>query len=222
MARSFEDHCNRTEENDDDVEISNGTVDQVSRGIQWIKKHPVLAAVVWMFGGSENATDYYKQLVEQAQAEDYAASGERLFANGDSNLLARRLSWSDQHGKNLAVVFDESERKSVSAPQLLYGRKNQEFHLPPKSALKKGTRSVDSYEQEMLQSILKHTQSKQFNSSSLKDADKGIMKKHIDSPQWGWYVNTSPMTDQFLMNQKLKEKSTEEPRTTPPQGIDQF
>mmetsp|Transcript_7211 Transcript_7211/g.9397 ORF Transcript_7211/g.9397 Transcript_7211/m.9397 type:complete len:122 (-) Transcript_7211:1111-1476(-) len=108
------------QDDEEEEPSSTGTAEHVSRGIQWVKKHPVLAAVVWMFGGSENATEYYNELVEQAKSQSSQSiintDSKDVSQNIEQNVkiekrdrhpFGKSLSWSDHHGKSLAEYFDE-------------------------------------------------------------------------------------------------------------------
>lgn len=143
-------------------EKEDSSYEKVSRGFQWVKKHPVLATVMWMFGGSENASEYYNELVEQAKAQtsmggeegdggddiqSEAGLGElnndfaklRVLRRAERAHRSKSLSWSDQHGKSLAQYYSVEDHKqpaAASAPQLMYCRtSNHNFN--PKSVLKR-------------------------------------------------------------------------------------
>jgi hypothetical protein len=244
------------EEHEDQLEISNSAVEQVSCGIQWIKRHPVLAAVVWMFGGADNATDYYRELVVQAKnqgtssvAEDYSDDIHYIKQNSKNSLdfhdhyvqkIVKRLSWSDQHGQTL-VQFVEEKRQSVSAPAILYTQR------PIKSALKISQSCQVTDKQVCLlnstlapplhrdtlakESILKsgvgewallrdynsercagekHSAAGVMQCTEIKSENKntGSMASlnESPSPQWGWYVNVSPVSSQFCGKQDQNPK----------------
>jgi len=165
-------------------------------GIQWLKKHPVLAAVVWLFGKSA----YSDFFIQQPQAITSSTSPSSDIGNEDKassksasdsaiqtqpiNMNEKRLSWSDEHGKSLVEYMGQHHTKVLRQCKV------------SKSALKRcksGDLISDSAPVPFCHPF--HEPKKMH----IADAKKGCDVISFDplSPQWGWYVNITPPKEEY-------------------------
>uniref|UniRef100_A0A7S2W487 Uncharacterized protein n=1 Tax=Eucampia antarctica TaxID=49252 RepID=A0A7S2W487_9STRA len=115
----------------------------------------------------------------------------------------RRMSWSDESGQDLVHICDESKRP-IHEPAFL---SHSSSHKPIKSAIKRSLSSRDNM------SNKPNYQPSQCVPSGLIGGKDGIIQPSCSgmkntngyiSPQWGWYISTTPPTPERYSSKKMK------------------
>jgi hypothetical protein len=108
--RLVQQHSSSSESEEKLAELERkGGVAQVAESLRWVQKHPVLAAVIWVFGkvvphdiGAAAARSESEPCISSGSA----AADEAQTGSGEKKTSSRRLSWNDERGGTLAEYFE--------------------------------------------------------------------------------------------------------------------
>jgi hypothetical protein len=107
--RLVQQHSSESDEKLTELERKGG-VAQVAESLRWVQKHPVLAAVIWVFGKvvphDLGAASAARSESEPCINSGSAAADDAQTGSGEKKTSSRRLSWNDERGGTLAEYFE--------------------------------------------------------------------------------------------------------------------
>jgi len=118
------------------------------------------------------------------------------------NKKTRTMSWSDESGQDLVQICDESKKPMHDHCYLAHAPS----HKPIKSAIKRSLSSRDSMSNKpnfqpshcVPSGLVGGKNGINIPTSSVKNSNGCI------SPQWGWYISTTPPTPERYCSKKIK------------------
>jgi hypothetical protein len=107
--RLVQQHSSESDEKLAELERKGG-VAQVAESLRWVQKHPVLAAVIWVFGKvvphDLGAASTARSESEPCISSGSAAADDAQTSSGEKKTSSRRLSWNDERDGTLAEYFE--------------------------------------------------------------------------------------------------------------------
>lgn len=181
-----------------------GGFQQVTDSLRWVQKHPVLAAVIWVFGKVVNGNGDPPVKSQSEPCLSSSACLQLQVSDGDEsspkkNASSKRLSWNDEWGGTLAEYYEDPrprfDLKNSDGELLLRCHRAEEETEEPDEDDE--ARDV-IHDREGIHLHHCTTYYNEINGALESSGSKGILPTSTlpptgtYSPQWGWFINMTP------------------------------
>lgn len=205
---------------------------------------PIVGPLLWMLGGHAAAKTQQKKLnaetissqvegtqhscpltdarsspVPNADGSDVSDEGDYTMDENDDAMVnagstfrkSRKMSWSDESGQNLVEYCDESSHNSHTS-SMSQTSKSQAMQPKIAKPMKSAIRN-----RKVCNSKSKYVPNMSLPSEgNVTTGTNGINTNGYISPQYGWYVSTTPPTPEHFSQSKSVTKSSSRQQESPP------
>jgi hypothetical protein len=166
--------------------MTDNSVEDTELNEQWFEQHPVVSTVLWLIGGISKSPEL---------------SSPKCESGGKIPRTNSRLSWKDEHDGEIAEYISHDANRSEKK------EKKRVSMMPRQTSLAHvgGTvHSMDSGDEHANLRSNSTEDDDEEEASRHEPASRGgeDMDENTMSPQWGWYVSTTPPQELYGKEKK--------------------